>query len=248
MPDYKVAVVTGAGSGIGRAVALAFGARGYRLALIGRSRASLEETGALCREDVLALSADVSDEPAVDWAFDQVIRTYRRIDVLFNSAGLFGAGAPFDQVSLDDWRRVVDTNLTGSFLCARAAFRQMKTQSPAGGRIINCGSISAHAPRPTTAAYTASKHAITGLTRSIALEGRAFGVACGQLDIGNAATGMTDSFSKGTVQADGSLKAEPMMDVANVADAAIFMAELPPEANVLFMTVMATAMPFVGRG
>jgi len=248
MPDGKVAVVTGAGAGIGRAVALAFAARGYRLALIGRTRASLEETGVLCREDALALSADVGDELAVDQAFAQVLRAYGRVDVLFNSAGLFGAGAPFDQVSLDDWRRVIDTNLTGSFLCARAAFRQMKAQSPVGGRIINCGSISAHAPRPTTVAYTASKHAITGLTRSIALEGRAFGVACGQLDIGNAATGMTDTFSKGTLQADGSLKPEPMMDVANVADAAIFMAELPPEANVLFMTVMATAMPFVGRG
>lgn len=248
MSDDKVAVVTGAGSGIGRAVAVAFATRGYRLALIGRRQAPLDETGILCRENALALRADVGDEAAVDRAFDQVVHMHGRVDVLFNSAGLFGAGAPFDQVSLDDWRRVIDTNLTGSFLCARAAFRQMKAQSPAGGRIINCGSVSAHAPRPATVAYTASKHAITGLTRSIALEGRTFGVACGQLDIGNAATGITDSFSKGTLQADGSLKPEPMMDVANVADAAIFMAELPPEANVLFMTVMATTMPFVGRG
>ncbi|HEY9554373.1 SDR family oxidoreductase [Allosphingosinicella sp.] len=244
-----MAVVTGAGSGIGRAVALAFAAKGYQLALIGRTRATIEETSALCDgAEPLVLTVDVGDESSVDNAFSRVARAQQRIDVLFNGAGLFGTGAAFDQIASQDWRRVIDTNLTGSFLCARAAFRQMKVQSPAGGRIINCGSISAYAPRPLTAAYTASKHAITGLTRSIALEGRAFSIACGQLDIGNAATGMTDSFTKGTLQADGSLKPEPMMEAGNVADAALFMAELPPEANVLFMTVMATAMPFVGRG
>jgi len=244
----KVAVVTGAGSGIGRAVAVAFAGIGHDLVLVGRTAASLEETAALCGGAALITVADVTDESAVERAFDTAAGRFGRIDILFNSAGVFGAGAGFDEIALADWRKVIDANLTGSFLCARAAFRRMKAQDPQGGRILNCGSISAHAPRPRTAAYTASKHAITGLTKSIALEGRAFDIAGGQLDIGNAATGMTGSFSGGTLQADGSLKPEPMMDVSQVAEAALFMAGLPPEANVLTMTVMATAMPFVGRG
>ncbi len=244
----KVALVTGAGSGIGRAVARAFAGRGYRLALAGRTRATLEDTAGACEGEPLILLADVTDEEAVERAFADTVARHGRIDILFNSAGLFGQSAGFDEIALDDWRRVIEANLTGSFLCARAAFRQMKTQDPQGGRILNCGSLSAHAPRPRAAAYTASKHAITGLTRSIALEGRAFGIACGQLDIGNAATAMTGSFSSGTLQADGSLRPEPMMGVSDVGAAALFMAELPPEANVLTMTVMATNMPFVGRG
>lgn len=245
----KTAIVTGAGSGIGRAVAIALGGNGYTLALIGRTLSALDETAASAGTDqVIALACDVGDEDAVARAFEVGASRFGRIDILFNGAGLFGGGTAFENTAIADWRSVVETNLTGSFLCARAAFRQMKAQDPRGGRIINCGSISAHAPRPRTAAYTASKHAITGLTRSIALEGRAFGIACSQLDIGNAATAMTGAFGKGTLQADGSLKPEPMMDVATVAEAALFVAGLPSEANVLFMTVMAAAMPFVGRG
>jgi len=248
MDENRVAVVTGAGSGIGRAVAIAFAGHGYRVTLVGRTRATLEETAAACAIPARVAVADVCDEAAVERAFADTVAAEGRIDVLFNSAGVFGGGRPFGETGFDDWRRVIDINLTGSFLASRAAFRAMRDQAPQGGRIIQCGSISAHTPRPCSAAYTASKHAITGLTKSIALDGRAFGIACCQLDIGNAATPMTASFGHGALQADGSVVAEPTMAVKYVADAALFVVGLPADANVLFMTVMATTMPFVGRG
>ena len=249
MTGRKVAVVTGAGSGIGRAVAGAFSARGYAVVLIGRTTKTLAETASIIgAKDILIAPCDVRDQTEVNASFELARQTCGRIDVLFNSAGLFGDSAAFDAVAADDWRQVIDVNLTGSFLSAQAAFRQMKRQSPPGGRIINCGSISAYSPRPMAAAYTASKHAVTGLTRQIALEGRPWRIACGQLDIGNAATTMTERFSSGTLQADMSMRNEPLFDVSHVAAAALFMADLPLDANVLTMTVMATAMPFVGRG
>jgi NAD(P)-dependent dehydrogenase (short-subunit alcohol dehydrogenase family) len=252
----RVAIVTGAGSGVGRAVALGLLARGGRVALAGRReealRATLADaeaagTGDLA-ERAVVIPTDVTDAAAVGALFAAVAARWGRLDLLFNNAGRFGAGAPFDELDIADWRSVVDTNLTGCFLCAREAFRAMRTQSPQGGRIINNGSVSAHAPRPQAAAYTATKHAITGLTKAIALEGRPFGIACGQIDIGNAVTELSAGIGRGIRQADGSTRAEPMMDVSHAADAVLHMAGLPLEANVLFMTVMATGMPLVGRG
>jgi NAD(P)-dependent dehydrogenase (short-subunit alcohol dehydrogenase family) len=240
----RVAVVTGAGSGIGRAVARALLGAGYRLALAGRREEALRETAA----DALVVPTDVGDPAAVAALFARVREELGRVDLLFNNAGSFGTPAPFEDVAVEDWQAIVATNLTGSFLCAQEAYRVMKDQSPRGGRIINNGSISAYTPRPFSVGYTATKHAITGLTKTIALEGRAHDVACGQIDIGNAATAMTAAMSRGVPQADGSVAAEATMDVSNVADAVLYMAGLPLDANVLFMTVMATTMPFVGRG
>ncbi|MBB3892526.1 NAD(P)-dependent dehydrogenase (short-subunit alcohol dehydrogenase family) [Phenylobacterium haematophilum] len=243
----KVALVTGAGSGIGRASAIALAEAGYSLVLVGRRADKLEETAAALPGETLIQTADIADETAVDAAFEATRARFGRLDVLFNNAGV-SAGGRLEDLSLDAWKRVVDANLTGAFLCTRAAFRLMKAQDPRGGRIINNGSISAHAPRPYSVAYTATKHAITGLTRSASLEGRAYDIACGQIDIGNAATEMTLAMAKGVPQADGSFAPEPLMDVKAVADAVAFMAGLPLDANVQFMTVMATKMPFIGRG
>ena len=243
----KVALVTGAGSGIGRASAIVLAEAGYSLVLVGRRADKLEETAAALPGETLIQTADIADETAVDAAFEATRARFGRLDVLFNNAGV-SAGGRLEDLSLDAWKRVVDANLTGAFLCTRAAFRLMKAQDPRGGRIINNGSISAHAPRPYSVAYTATKHAITGLTRSASLEGRAYDIACGQIDIGNAATEMTLAMAKGVPQADGSFAPEPLMDVKAVADAVAFMAGLPLDANVQFMTVMATKMPFIGRG
>jgi NAD(P)-dependent dehydrogenase (short-subunit alcohol dehydrogenase family) len=246
-----VAVVTGAGSGIGRAVTRRLRAAGYRVAVAGRREAALRDTladGGVPSEAGLAVPTDVTDPEQVQNLFARVREEWERVDLLFNNAGMFGAPAPLDDFALEQWRAVVDTNLTGSFLCAREAFRAMKQQDPQGGRIINNGSISAHVPRPHAVAYTATKHAITGLTRAISLEGRAFHIACGQIDIGNAATELAAAIGQGALQPDGTILPEPMMDVREAADAVVFMAGLPLEANVQFMTVMATNMPFIGRG
>ena len=247
---HKVAIVTGAGRGIGKATALAFLAAGYRVVLAGRHRDTLEgaaaESGATDR--ALVVPADVTDPDAVDALFSEVRRAFGRLDVLFNNAGSGARPVPIDELTVDEWRKVVDVNLTGAFLCARAAFRLMKEQDPRGGRIINNGSISAHAPRPFSAPYTATKHAITGLTKALSLDGRRHDIACGQIDIGNALTEMTARMSQGVPQPDGTLRAEPTIDVAHVASAILHMANLPLEANVQFMTIMATKMPFVGRG
>jgi NAD(P)-dependent dehydrogenase (short-subunit alcohol dehydrogenase family) len=239
----RVALVTGAGSGIGRHVAHGLLAAGYRVVLAGRRREALEETAAGDGRATV-VPADVTDPESVESLFSQV----DRLDVLFNNAGTFGPSQPIEDFSVDDWKAVVDTNLTGAFLCAQAAYRVMKAQDPRGGRIINNGSISAHVPRPNAIAYTATKHAITGLTRAISLEGRAHDIACGQIDVGNAATEMAAAMEKGVLQADGSIKPEPTMDVAHTAAAVVSMAGLPLEANVEFMTIMATKMPFIGRG
>ncbi len=245
-----VAVVTGAGSGIGRAVTRGLLAAGYRVVLAGRREEPLHETlaGIASVDAALVVATDVTDEGSVRELFAQGVHRCGRVDLLFNNAGTFGASAPLDEVPLEQWRDVVDTNLTGSFLCAQEAFRAMKGQSPRGGRIINNGSISAHVPRPHAVAYTATKHAITGLTKAISLEGRAFNIACGQVDIGNAATDLSSHISQGALQPDGSFRREPMMDVRNAADAVLYMAGLPLDANVQFLTVMATNMPFIGRG
>jgi NAD(P)-dependent dehydrogenase (short-subunit alcohol dehydrogenase family) len=247
----KVAIVTGAGSGIGRAVSLALLNAGWAVALAGRRAALLEETAALAAEAesrALPHATDVADPESVVALFEATHARFGRLDLLFNNAGTGAPPVPLEELSVEQWKRVVDVNLTGAFLCTQAAFRQMKDQDPRGGRIINNGSISAHVPRPRSVAYTATKHAITGLTRSTSLDGRAYGIACGQIDIGNAGTEMTRAMSRGVMQADGSIAAEPVMDVAAVADAVLYMAGLPLEANVQFMTVMATQMPFIGRG
>ncbi len=245
----SVAVVTGAGSGIGRAVTRGLIERGYQVALAGRREQALRDSLAeLPAEQALIVATDVTQPADVSRLFNAVLAQWGRVDLLFNNAGLFGAPAPLDEVSVDEWRRVVDTNLTGYFLCAQQAFRAMKAQSPQGGRIINNGSISAHVPRPHAVAYTATKHAVTGLTKAISLEGRAFDIACGQIDIGNAATELTAGIGAGALQPDGSVRAEPTMDVRNAADAVVYMAGLPLDANVEFLTVMATKMPFIGRG
>jgi NAD(P)-dependent dehydrogenase (short-subunit alcohol dehydrogenase family) len=243
-------LITGAGSGIGRAVALAFLARGDKVALAGRRAAALEETAALsgAADRALAFAADVSQEDQVEALFAAAVERFGRLDILFNNAGTGAPPTPLDELPLAAWRAVVDVNLTGAFLCARSAMRQMKRQAPQGGRIINNGSISAHAPRPNSAPYTATKHAITGLTKSIALDGRAFSIACGQIDIGNAATPLTARMSRGVPQADGRIAPEPVMAVEDVARAVLLMADMPPAANVPFLTVMATNMPYIGRG
>ena len=239
----RVALVTGAGSGIGRAVARALLDAGYRVVLAGRRREPLEETGA-GDERATVVPDDVGDPAAVEALFGGL----DRLDVLFNNAGTFGPPGPLEELDAGAWQHVVDTNLTGAFLCAQAAFRLMKAQEPRGGRIINNGSISAHVPRPGAIAYTATKHAVTGLTKAIALEGRAHDIACGQIDIGNAQTEMTAPMERGVPQADGTVAPEPTMHVRHAADAVLYMAGLPLDANALFLTVMATKMPFVGRG
>ncbi|MDB5797387.1 MAG: short-chain dehydrogenase/reductase [Paucimonas sp.] len=247
----RTALVTGAGSGVGRAVALELARQGFSLVLVGRRPGPLQEVAqaiSAAGGQALALPADVSDEQAVANLFDAVRTQCGRLDLLFNNAGVNAPGIAFEDLSADQWRRVVDINLTGAFFCAQAAFRLMKQQSPRGGRIINNGSISAHAPRPGSAPYTATKHAITGLTKTISLDGRKYDIACGQIDIGNAMTSMAERMSRGVMQANGEIAVEPMMDVAHVATSVAYMASLPLEANVQFMTVMASAMPFVGRG
>jgi NAD(P)-dependent dehydrogenase (short-subunit alcohol dehydrogenase family) len=246
----KIAAVTGAGSGIGRAVALALHKAGYAVALAGRREAQLEETCGLAssRERLLTVPTDVSNPIAVKMLFTKIQDTFGRLDVLFNNAGSGAPAIPMEDLTFEQWNRVVGVNLTGAFLCAQEAIRIMKSQTPRGGRIINNGSISAHAPRPFSAPYTATKHAITGLTKSISLDGRAYDIACSQIDIGNAVTPLTERMAQGVPQADGSMKPEPRMNVEHVAEAVLYMAGLPLETNVQFMTVMATKMPFIGRG
>jgi NAD(P)-dependent dehydrogenase (short-subunit alcohol dehydrogenase family) len=252
MTDHeRIAVVTGAGSGLGRDVAHALLGAGYRVALAGRREAALRETAAgtdAAADRAIVVPTDVADREAVAALFARVRDELGRVDLLFNNAGWFGRPAPIEDVAFEDWEAIVATNLTGAFACAQEAFRAMKDQSPRGGRIINNGSISAHVPRPFAVGYTATKHAVTGLTKALALEGRAHDIACGQIDIGNAATDMTAAMERGVPQADGSIAAEATMAARNVADAVLFMAGLPLDANVLFMTVMATKMPYVGRG
>ncbi len=250
-PSGKTAIVTGAGSGIGRATALALLREGYSVVLAGRRPEPLAQTAALAGPAgprALAVPADVTDPASVRRLFEAAKGTFGRVDLLFNNAGAGAPAVPLEDLSVEEWRRVVDVNLTGAFLCTREAFRLMKDQSPQGGRIINNGSLSAHTPRPRSAPYTATKHAITGLTRSAALDGRGYDIACGQIDVGNADTEMTARMRGGVPQANGSVAAEPTMDVEHVARAVVYMASLPLDANVLFLTVMATKMPFVGRG
>ncbi|WP_306320882.1 MULTISPECIES: SDR family oxidoreductase [unclassified Streptomyces] len=247
----RTAVVTGAGSGIGRAVALELLGAGWRVALAGRRTETLEATAALAPEAAAALvvRADVSRPEDVTALFETTADRFGRLDLLFNNAGTFGpGGVGIEDLDYDAWRQVVDINLNGAFLCAQAAFRHMKEQDPQGGRIINNGSISAHAPRPRSIAYTTTKHAMTGLTKSLSLDGRPYRIACGQIDIGNAATDMTEVMQRGIPQANGELAAEPVMDVADVGRTVRHMAELPLEANVQFATVLATNMPYIGRG
>jgi NAD(P)-dependent dehydrogenase (short-subunit alcohol dehydrogenase family) len=244
----KIALVTGAGSGIGRAVVLALAKVGFTVVLAGRRLAQLEQVAQEAGSGAVGIAADVTDRDSVDALFERIAKDFGRLDLLFNNAGVSAPPAPLEDLPFDQWRSVLDTNLTGAFLCTQAAFRLMKTQNPRGGRIINNGSVSATAPRPRLVAYTASKHAVTGLTKATSLEGRAHDIACGQIDIGNTATELAAAMTHGTLQADLSIKTEPTFDVKYVADAVVYMAGLPLEANVLFMTVMATKMPFVGRG
>jgi NAD(P)-dependent dehydrogenase (short-subunit alcohol dehydrogenase family) len=249
--DKKIALVTGAGSGIGRASALALIAAGYHVVLAGRRAEALTETASLAGTlsgQALVVPTDATDPGAVKALFDTTRLTFGRLDVLFNNAGTSAPAIPMDELTFEQWKAVVDINLTAVFLCTQQAFKLMKGQSPRGGRIINNGSISAYAPRPFSAPYTATKHAITGLTKSTSLDGRAHDIACGQIDIGNAASDMTQRMASGVPQANGTLMVEPRMDLKHVADAVVHMASLPLEANVQFMTVMATKMPFVGRG
>jgi NAD(P)-dependent dehydrogenase (short-subunit alcohol dehydrogenase family) len=254
MTDKMIALVTGAGSGVGRAVALELQANGYSVVLAGRRQAQLDETAARASAQggqILVVPADVADPDAVEALFAAAVDGFGRLDVLFNNAGINAPPVPMDELNFDDWKAVIDINLTGSFLCARQAMRVMKRQDPKGGRIINNGSVSAHVPRPNSAPYTASKHAVSGLTRSISLDGRAHNIACGQIDIGNAASEMWEGRNDenaGMPQANGSTAIEPIMDVEHVAKAVAYMAGLPLEANVQFMTVMATGMPYIGRG
>jgi NAD(P)-dependent dehydrogenase (short-subunit alcohol dehydrogenase family) len=247
----KVALVTGAGSGVGRAVSIALEAAGFAVVLAGRQHPQLQRTMQLSKSggsSMLAVATDVTRPESVEALFRRVSDVYGRLDVLFNNAGMSAPGVPLDELTYEQWTAVVNVNLTGAFLCAQHAIRLMKAQTPHGGRIINNGSISAHTPRPNSAPYTATKHAITGLTKSISLDGRKYDIACGQIDIGNAATEMTARMNEGVPQADGTIAPEPRMDVQHVADAVVYMASLPLEANVQFMTVMATKMPFIGRG
>ncbi|WP_029003954.1 SDR family oxidoreductase [Azorhizobium doebereinerae] len=244
----KIAIVTGAGSGVGKAVALGLAEAGYTVALAGRRADALESVAKEIGAETLAVPTDVTDPDQVARLFGTVRDRFGRVDVLFNNAGTGAPGVPLEDLTVQEWRKVVDTNLTGPFLCTQEAFRIMKDQEPRGGRIINNGSISATAPRPFSAPYTATKHAITGLTKSTSLDGRAYDIACGQIDIGNAETEMTQRIKAGIIQADGSLKPEPVMNAKHVADAVVYMANLPLDANVQFITVMATKMPFVGRG
>ena len=243
-----VAIVTGGGSGVGRAVGLALAASGWRVVLAGRRQAALDAVCAEGNGDMIGVAADVTNEADVSALFEAALTRFGRIDLLFNNAGTGLKATPISGIEVDDFESVLAVNVTGSFLCAREAFRRMAAQTPQGGRIINNGSLSAQVPRPKFVPYTVSKHAITGLTRALSLEGREFNIACGQIDIGNAATSMTSGIAAGSLQADGTLAAEPMMDVSNVAASVVHMASLPLDANVQFMTVMATTMPFIGRG
>jgi NAD(P)-dependent dehydrogenase (short-subunit alcohol dehydrogenase family) len=245
--EKKIIVVTGAGTGIGKATAQAFLAAGWGVVLAGRRPEPLAEA-ADGAEHALAVPTDVADPASVDALFAATEARFGRCDALFNNAGMSQISTPFGDIPIDTWRQVVDVNLNGMFYCARAAFNLMRRQAPKGGRIINNGSISAHVPRPGSAAYTATKHAVTGLTRSISLDGRAYDIACGQIDIGNAASDMTQRMTSGVPQADGSMKVEPRMDVAHVAETVLHMASLPLETNIQFVTVMATKMPYIGRG
>jgi len=255
----SVAIVTGASSGLGRVIAQALLGAGWQVALAGRRAELLNETaagasrrpqagGGFHNGTALAVPTDVTDPASVAALFDAVQDRWGRLDLLVNNAGLFGPAAQADEIDLADWQRVVDTNLTGVFLCAQHAVRMMKAQDPRGGRIINNGSISAHTPRPNSIAYTATKHAVTGLTKSLSLDGRAYDIACGQIDIGNAETELTKRFAQGVLQANGSMMAEPVFDSGHVADAVLYMASLPLDANVQFLTITATTMPFIGRG
>ncbi|MFI6283429.1 SDR family oxidoreductase [Streptomyces sp. NPDC051018] len=249
MSREKVAVVTGAGSGVGRSVALILADAGWSVAVAGRRSHTLEQTASAAGGRMLRVPTDVTSPDQVTSLFTAVRENFGRVDLLFNNAGVPGpGGVRFEDIPYEEWRAVVDVNLTGAFLCAQAAFRTMRDQSPRGGRIINNGSVSAHAPRPRSAPYTATKHAITGLTKSLSLDGREYGIACGQIDIGNAATEMTRRMETGILQANGEVAAEPVMDTTDVARTVLHMAELPLEANVQFVTVMATAMPYIGRG
>jgi NAD(P)-dependent dehydrogenase (short-subunit alcohol dehydrogenase family) len=248
--ENKIALVTGGGSGIGRAVALALHKVGYHVVLAGRKAEHLQKTASLAGDDgrMLSIPTDVGNAESVSSLFEEIKNKFGRLDVLFNNAGTNAPGVPIDELTVEQWNTVVAVNLTGAFLCARQAVRLMKTQEPRGGRIINNGSISAHAPRPNSTPYTATKHAIAGLTKSLSLDGRPFDIACGQIDIGNAATEMTERMQSGVAQANGQTMIEPRMDVQHVADAVVMMAGLPLGSNVQFMTIMATKMPFVGRG
>jgi len=251
MANTKIALVTGAGSGIGRAASLGLQSAGYSVVLAGRRAAELEKTAALgqaSQGNMLAVPTDVSNPESVRALFAKIKQTFGRLDLLFNNAGGGAPAIPMEDLSFEQWSRVVGVNLTGAFLCAQEAIRLMKAQAPPGGRIINNGSISAHVPRPNSAPYTTTKHAILGLTKCISLDGRKFNIACGQIDIGNAATEMTERMTGGVLQANGTMMPEPRMDVRHVADAVVYMASLPLDTNVQFLTVMATNMPFVGRG
>jgi NAD(P)-dependent dehydrogenase (short-subunit alcohol dehydrogenase family) len=247
--NKKIAIVTGSGSGIGRAVATALCKDEWTVVLAGRREAQLAETAEACEKGrTLIVPTDVNNPQSVKDLFSRTVKTFARLDLLFNNAGVSAPVKPIEDLTLEEWRTVVDTNLTGAFLCSQEAFRIMKSQDPMGGRIINNGSVSAHVPRPHAAPYNASKHAVTGLTKSLSLDGRKFNIACGQIDIGNAKSDMVKSIQEGALQADGSRKSEPAMSVENVGRAVAFMASLPLDANVPFLTVMANQMPFMGRG
>ena len=247
----KIAIVTGAGTGIGKSVAVALAREGYSLVVSGRRKENLEATASEVKEagsQALVVPADVTDPAAVRDLFAKTKDAFGRLDLLFNNAGVSGRAIPLEDMAYEQWKSIVDTNLTGTFLCTQGAFKIMKSQDPRGGRIINNGSISAHSPRPNSAPYTASKHGVTGLTKVTSLDGRKYDIACGQIDIGNAASEMTERMNKGVPQANGTIAVEPRMNLADVARAVVYMASLPLDANVQFMTVMATKMPFIGRG
>jgi len=247
--NNRIAIVTGASSGIGRAVAKALCDDGWSIVLAGRREKQLIETAKVCdTERSLVVPTDINIPKSVSNLFNQTIKTFGRLDLLFNNAGVGAPAKPLEKLTLEEWQRVIDTNLTGAFLCTQEAFKIMKHQDPPGGRIINNGSISAHVPRPHSAPYTASKHAVTGLTKSISLDGREFNIACGQIDIGNASSAMTKKAEEGILQADGSQKIEPTMSLKDVGRAVVYMASLPPDTNVPFLTVMANQMPYIGRG
>ena len=250
MSDAKIAIITGGGTGIGKHSAFALLRAGYSVTLAGRRQEMLDDAIAESEagDSVLGVATDVSDPDSVSELFAKTVEKFGRVDVLFNNAGTDAPSVPLEELTFEQWTRVVNVNLTGAFLCTQAAFRVMKYQSPMGGRIINNGSISAHVPRPNSAPYTSTKHAMTGLTKSTSLDGRKYNIVCGQIDIGNALTDMTARMQKGVPQADGSIKEEPTMDVEHVADAVLQMANLPLESNIQFMTILASSMPFVGRG
>ena len=248
MQQQKIVLVTGAGSGIGKASAIAFSAKGHSVVLAGRRRDRLEQVASACSNKTLIVESDVADPESVAYLFKTLKDEFARLDILFNNAGGGSPPKPLENITFEEWRSVIDVNLTGTFLCTQAAFGMMKEQTPMGGRIINNGSISAQVPRPLSAPYTASKHGVTGLTRSTALDGRAYNIVCSQIDIGNALTDLTARMAEGVPQPDGTIRPEPTMDVEHVAEAIVQMTEFPLETNVQFMTIMATKMPFIGRG